>query len=409
MKILNFGSCNIDYVYSVPHFVSPGETLSADELNSFPGGKGLNQSIAVANAGCRIFHAGCIGKDGSFLKELLESKNVNTDYLYVVDEKTGHAIIEVDKNGENRIILFSGANAKIDEQMIDLTLNQFSENDILILQNEISCRNYLIEKAKEKNMTIIFNPAPFTGDITLDLISDVSYLIVNETEAYNLTGQNEIDMIIEKIRSDLPKCKVVVTLGKEGCYYFDDKQIIRQNAFNVETVDTTAAGDTFIGYFVAGVAKNIPIETNLRICCMASAICVKTLGASTAIPTISEVEENICSMHELIVDNFLKKLKQYCNDNITDANIHDFSEKLNYSVQYVAKKIRQVTGKTFVSYLQDCRCEFALKLIIETNLPIGEIINRCGYSNESYFRKIFLQKYGCNPLKYRKKRNEKYV
>lgn len=293
MKILNFGSCNIDYVYSVPHFVLPGETLAATELNIFPGGKGLNQSIAVANAGCRVFHAGCIGNDGIFLKELLESKNVNTDFLSVGSEKTGHAIIEVDENGENRIILFSGANAKIDEQMIDRVLDNFCENDILLLQNEISCRNYLLKKAKERNLTVVFNPAPFTSDITCDLISNVSYLIVNKTEAFNLTGEKEIDLIIKKIRSDFPKCKVVVTFGKDGCYYFDDKQIIKQNAFNVKAVDTTAAGDTFIGYFIAGIANNIPIKENLRISCMASAICVTKLGASTAIPTISEVKEKL--------------------------------------------------------------------------------------------------------------------
>ena len=122
MKILNFGSCNIDYVYSMDHIVRVGETQSTYQLEIFPGGKGLNQSIAIARAGASVYHAGCIGSDGEMLTELLTKSGVNVSYVRTVDAKNGHAIIQVSAKGENSIFLYGGSNEMISESFIDFVL-----------------------------------------------------------------------------------------------------------------------------------------------------------------------------------------------------------------------------------------------------------------------------------------------
>ena len=165
MKILNFGSLNIDKVYKVPHFVRPGETISSRSYESFPGGKGLNQSIAVSRAGAAVFHAGTIGKDGLFLKEILERSGADTRYLRECGEVTGHALIQVSEEGENCIILFNGSNYENDRGFMDEVLKDFSKGDILLLQNEISNLDYLLQRGKEKGMRIMLNPSPMDGHL----------------------------------------------------------------------------------------------------------------------------------------------------------------------------------------------------------------------------------------------------
>lgn len=289
MKILNFGSCNIDYVYSVNHFIAPGETLSAEKLNIFPGGKGLNQSVAIARAGGKVYHAGLIGNDGLFLKELLTNEGVDTSLMQITDTKTGHAIIEVTLDGENRILIYSGANSAINEEYVNYVMSHFERDDILVLQNEISCREYIISKADEIGMTIVFNVAPFSSSITNENLSAVTYLAVNETEASGLSDKKNIAEVIPALKKKYPHTKIILTLGSEGCRYIDEATDLYQPAFKVKAVDSTAAGDTFIGYFVAGLAKHDDISKLLEICCKASAICVTRPGASASIPMINDL------------------------------------------------------------------------------------------------------------------------
>ena len=161
MRLLNFGSCNIDHVYSLENIVKSGETVSTYSLELFEGGKGLNQSVAAARAGLKVFHAGCIGRDGGMLSDLLDSNGVDIRYLRVLDdERTGHAIIQVSRAGENCILLYGGANLRVDKGYIDEVLAEFSENDMLLLQNEISNVDYLVDAAYKKGMTVVLNPSP---------------------------------------------------------------------------------------------------------------------------------------------------------------------------------------------------------------------------------------------------------
>ena len=143
MKIYNLGSLNIDYVYSVEHIVKPKETLSSSDIQRFAGGKGLNQSIALARAGCSIIHGGIIGTDGQFLKEILQNENIDVSNVKTLNQPTGHAIIQVDCNGQNGILLYSGTNYSIDREYVANFLNDAQEGDILLLQNEISNVEYI--------------------------------------------------------------------------------------------------------------------------------------------------------------------------------------------------------------------------------------------------------------------------
>jgi len=194
MKIVNFGSVNIDYVYTVPHFVRPGETLAAVRRDIFPGGKGLNQTTALSRAlgkasGIEICIAGGIGKnDGAILKQAIIDMNVDTALLGEYDAPSGHTFIQVDASGQNSIVYYAGTNKMQTKDFIDGVLAHFSKGDFIILQNEINMLDYIIEKAHERGLVIFFNPSPFEKSI-LDLpLHYVDCFLVNEVEAADIAG-----------------------------------------------------------------------------------------------------------------------------------------------------------------------------------------------------------------------------
>ena len=287
--ILNFGSLNIDYVYSLEHFVRAGETISSSKMEKFPGGKGLNQSVAFAKAGACVFHAGCIGKEGQFLIDTLAKAGVSTELVQIKDTPTGHAIIQVNKNGENCILLYGGANITVDSAFIDTALSKFSSNDYLVLQNEINSISEIIEKAKARGIKIILNPSPYNEVIdNLDL-NKIDYLILNEIEGKELTAKEEANEIIDTLLTLYPEMKIVLTLGKDGAMYASSKERHRQPIFESTVVDTTAAGDTFTGYFFAMLSEGKSPKESLEIASRASSIAVSRMGAAVSIPTLKEV------------------------------------------------------------------------------------------------------------------------
>ena len=290
MKILNFGSLNLDYIYQVEHFVQPGETLAARKQKIAPGGKGLNQSVALARAGAEVFHAGCIGIGGEALQILLEENGVHTEYLCKVEELQGNAIIQVDNSGENCIILYGGSNRMISKKQIDETLGHFSAKDWLVLQNEVSNLEYMVEKAAEKRMMVVLNPSPFEPFLEKLDYNQISWLLVNEVEAQQLTGKTEADAVWDTLHKRYPKLCLVMTMGAKGSYCFTPQETIYQNVFHVETVDTTAAGDTFTGYFLQGMTQGLPLKKCMEDAAKAAAICVSKEGAAIAIPTRREME-----------------------------------------------------------------------------------------------------------------------
>lgn len=297
MKILSFGSLNIDYVYSVPHFVKKGETLSAKELNVYTGGKGLNQSIALARAGVETYQAGAIGTDGMFLLEQLKEAGVKTDLVKILDDvRTGNAIIQNDDEGDNCIVLFGGANQAITKEQVDEVFKDFTNEDYLLIQNEINELSYIVEKAKEEGMKIILNPSPMNEKIMKLPLDQIDYFILNEIEAMQILEMDkpeEIDgkYIASLLHERFKDATIVLTLGSEGSVCISDDEYVEQSIYKVKAIDTTAAGDTYTGYFIAGILNGKTIKESMDIASKASAIVVTRQGAAPSIPVLEEVEE----------------------------------------------------------------------------------------------------------------------
>ncbi len=290
MKIVNFGSVNIDIVFDVDNIVLPGQTIASSAFSLYCGGKGANQSVAVAQTNLiPIYHAGLIGSDGLWIKKKLEAFGVHTDFVFEIEEPSGQAFIQVAKNGQNSIVLYSGANKKFTKQFVDTVFANFKKNDWLMIQNETNLLPYIIEKAKEKGLNICFNPAPFDKSV-LDLpLHLIDLLSVNETEAQSLCGSDKIDEILVTLKERYPKTAVLLTLGKRGAIWSKGEQMFSYGNYNVPVVDTTGAGDTFIGYFLAAMVSGKSNYDSLKLASMAANVAITKKGAMDSIPRIEEL------------------------------------------------------------------------------------------------------------------------
>ncbi|MFT4145984.1 MAG: ribokinase [Mobilitalea sp.] len=289
MKILNFGSLNIDHVYEVPYFPNPGETLSSVKYNSYPGGKGLNQSVAMAKAGSYVYHAGKIGENSDILIQALQESGVDTTLLDHTGRITGHAIIQVNESGDNCIILHGGSNREITKEYIDQIFSTLEENDILVLQNEINDLQFIIEMATKKKLKIALNPSPVDEALCKIDLSGITWLILNEIEGAELAGSREPIEITNTLLERYPQLKVVLTLGDKGAIYQEQQLRYEQPIFPADVKDTTAAGDTFTGYFISLVAKGTEVSEALKFAAKAASLAVSREGASSSIPTKDEV------------------------------------------------------------------------------------------------------------------------
>ncbi|MFZ1757481.1 MAG: ribokinase [Caldilineaceae bacterium] len=289
MTILNFGSINIDYVYRVPHLVRPGETIASSDYQQFSGGKGFNQSIALARAGAAVSHAGRVGEEGVWLRAQLAAEGAGVEYLEVIDGPSGHALIQVDTDGENAIILFGGANRTFTPDDATAILRHFGPGDWLLLQNEISAMPEILSIAGERGLRVVFNPAPMGPEVLDYPLAGVSIFVVNEVEGEAFTGEKEAEAILAGMRRRFPSATVVLTLGAAGAIYDDGSQRLAVPAQKVEVVDTTGAGDTFIGYLLAGLSAGDDPQTALETATRAAAICVTRPGAAPSIPHRNEI------------------------------------------------------------------------------------------------------------------------
>ena len=287
MKILNFGSINKDFFYSVNDFVKPGETISSIRYNIKIGGKGLNQSVGISKAGQKIYHAGIINKDDTFILDKLKKWNINCENILLSNNPTGHAIIQVDKKGENSIIIHGGANHDVDIKFIKSVLSKFDSGDILVLQNEINNIKEIIDRAHHKKMKIIFNPAPFNNEILSYDLNKISTLILNQTEGEALSKEKKPDGILKVLNSKFNNTEIILTLGEKGSLYSFKDELLKIKANKLDTVDTTGAGDTFIGYYVAGIASEMNKKDNLNRASEAAALATTKLGGAESIPRIN--------------------------------------------------------------------------------------------------------------------------
>ena len=291
MKILSFGSLNYDYTYEVDHFHEQKETLAAKSMHRGFGGKGANQSIALARAGLPVYHAGRVGSDVQPFIDYLKADRINTDFLVKDDfSSTGHAIIEV-CNGENRILIYGGANQEISTEQIDHTLEHFEAGDWLVLQNEISNLPYLMRTAKQRGLLIFFNAAPFDSNILTYPMDCVDILCVNEVEVSALAGVDtfEVEAVLDVLHEKFPHTKLLLTAGSQGSYYFDGRETIYTPCSNGRATDTTAAGDTYSGYFLAGLCKGDTVKEAMELATKAAGIAVQRKGAAPSIPYVVEL------------------------------------------------------------------------------------------------------------------------
>lgn len=297
MEVLNFGSMNLDNIYHLDHFVAEGETIAATSLNNSIGGKGLNQSIALSRSGLKIYHAGLIGKDGEPLKDYLENNRVDTRYIEACNERQGHAAIQIEKSGKNSIIIYGGSNRALSTSYVDRILDNFTTDCYLIVQNEISNVEYIIDRAYQKGIKVIFNASPIDETLLKIDYNKVAWLIINAVEGTQITGSTDADGILSHLERTYPCLGIVLTLGEIGsiCSLHGIRR--KQAIFHVNTVDTTAAGDTFLGYFVSGIINAYPIEKALELASAASSLTVTKNGAADSIPTIEEVKSYLSLIH----------------------------------------------------------------------------------------------------------------
>ncbi|MBQ7669965.1 MAG: ribokinase [Clostridia bacterium] len=291
MKVYNLGSLNVDYVYSVDHFVEAGETVSSNKMEIFPGGKGLNQSVALARAGADAVHGALVGDGGEFLAGTLKDSGVDVSKLKRAAGSPGHAIIQLNKNGENCIMIYPGTNRALDAGYVEGFLSDAESGDILLVQNETNCIDVAFRTAKEKGMKIAFNPSPCDEKILKLPLDLVDIWFCNETEGKILFGSDEPDKICELFRKGRPDSTLILTLGESGSVYCGPDATFRQPVYKAKAVDTTAAGDTFTGYFLASLCRGASPREAMDIASRASAITVSRMGASSSIPYIDEIEK----------------------------------------------------------------------------------------------------------------------
>lgn len=294
MKVLNCGSLNIDRVLHVQNFVRPGETLAAESMELLAGGKGLNQSLALARAGAKVLHYGAVGEDGIFLKELLCSGGVDVSQVKVRSNyASGQAMIQVNADGENAIVLFAGANHTLNAAEFAAAVEVMEKGDWLLLQNEVNDVADFIRKGHEHGLKIVFNPAPMSKQVKDYPLELVDILIVNEIEAAELANCLLEEDALPILRNKLPRTDLLLTLGSRGALYNGSNgKTVRTAAKNLgKAVDTTAAGDTFIGYFLAAVIQDKSIEDALKEASAAAGWCVTRYGAAPSIPKRSDIED----------------------------------------------------------------------------------------------------------------------
>lgn len=290
MTVYNFGSINLDHLYQVDHFVRPGETMASSHYQLMLGGKGANQSVALAKAGAKVCHVGAIHTQNTEILAQLQALGVNTDLIAQLEVPTGHAIIQLNREAENAIILFPGANHALTQAQVDGVLAQAKAEDWVLLQNETNQVDYIIQQAHAKGLQVAFNPAPMDITLTRSLLPQIKLLVVNEVEAMDLMQVTSIDAAKVALQKNYPDLAILMTLGRDGVRYLFADEEVYVPAFSVTPVDTTAAGDTFIGFCLAALNSGSSMQEALIRACAASAICVTRMGAAPAIPTANEVD-----------------------------------------------------------------------------------------------------------------------
>ena len=286
MAIYNLGSINIDYFYKAPHLLQAGETLAASDFSQGLGGKGANQSVACARSGAQIFHIGHLHeKDNNWLS-FLQGSGVDISHIKLGDVPTGHAIIIIDEtNGENQILLLAGANGAIDKSALENSLAQATSSDWALCQNETNLGVEFLQMAHAKGLSICYSAAPFVKEVVLSVLEIVDLLVVNEIEAA------EIEKALAAPPAQWGVAHLIITKGGAGAEYYGKDGQFHQPAHKVKAVDTTGAGDTYLGFLLGRLSMGDGMRQAMAIASKAAAIQVTRYGTAEAIPLMSELEK----------------------------------------------------------------------------------------------------------------------
>ncbi|MGY3438458.1 MULTISPECIES: ribokinase [unclassified Marinovum] len=284
--IYNLGSINADLFYHLPHLPAPGETLASTSFHRGLGGKGANMSVAAARAAAHVGHIGAVGTDGHWAVERLLEYGVDTRHIAENHAATGHAIVYIDGNGENQIVLYPGANVALGQGQITAALGDATASDTLLLQNETNLQSFAAGLARSKGMRVVYAAAPFDAAAVRAVIDRIDMLVLNAVEATQLTEA------LGTALKDMTVPDIVVTLGADGCHHYDNASGTDQHypGIKVEVVDTTGAGDTFTGYLVAGLDRGMPMQQAIQRAQRAGAMMVTRQGTADVIPDLKDLE-----------------------------------------------------------------------------------------------------------------------
>lgn len=289
-KILVIGSSNMDYTIYCSSFPKDGETIYGKKRIVQPGGKGANQAAAAAKSELVPVTFICsIGSDsdGENIQKLMKELGINALFKVNSDTETGNATIDINEDGENKIIIIAGANALLNIE--DISESVIAEHDIIVLQNEIKAETnaHILKTAHNLSKTVIYNPAP-VRDIDDELLQYVDYFIVNVPELLSYSKSEDISKGVETLQK-LGIKNIIVTLGSKGSLFINKDEEIKIEPYKVEAVDTVAAGDTYVGYFAACLAKGYTVKEALNYASKASSITVTRQGSIISIPFGNEV------------------------------------------------------------------------------------------------------------------------
>lgn len=284
MAIWNLGSINADLFYEVPHIPAPGETLAASVMRKGLGGKGANLSVAAARAGARVHHIGAVGWDGLWARDRLMEYRVDTRFIAESDDPTGHAIINVANDGENAIVIFAGANGRLDTNNANSALAEGVVGDIFVTQNETNAQIDAAKTARSLGMSVAYAAAPFEAEAAQAMLPHTDILFMNEVEADQLSRATGLSV------AELPVADVIITKGGAGSQHVSGGKTIDYPAIPADVVDTTGAGDTFTGYVLAGLDRGFTVGQSIRQASFAGALMVARKGTADVIPDLAEVE-----------------------------------------------------------------------------------------------------------------------
>jgi len=297
-KVVVIGSLNMDLVTRAPRLPRGGETLIGESFATVSGGKGANQAVAAARLGAQVSMVGCVGSDayGEELRGALLAEQIDCQAVSTVDDSSGVALIVVDDNSQNAIVIVAGANGALTPEVIDRFDAVLRTADVIICQLEVpdATVGHALKRGRDLGKTVILNPAPASRPLPADWYASIDYLIPNESEAAALSGLPVDSLASAETAATrliaMGAGKVIITLGAQGSLFANGKGFEHFPAQKVKAIDTTAAGDTFVGGFAAALATGKSEADAIRFGQVAAALSVTRAGAQPSIPTLSDVQ-----------------------------------------------------------------------------------------------------------------------